>query len=322
MWLCVHGCYVMWIIIKKNLGGGGGGVCAWILLYLGLCVQEYIYLCVCVQHKHECVHRYAWVCVSPTAMSVHITVKLAQDRWEETLTAHNSNFALLLVTRENSMEKAKMKRMLRLKQRIRFKSVLANITTTMLTKVIEKMIDWSSCFVLFSVVRCCRKTGKLGAKKEEGLFVQRQTGKKECTCFKPKLVHFNTLLLALQDISARTDGWKHRQLTSFICTLCVKFKTFVIILFILLIFIKYFVIEKNISIHSHNYIIYFNDKTENYKRLTVVEEIIWRRERGREGERERVVCTHTHTHTHKHTSTHTHTLTHWIGKGGEDARVS
>ena len=95
------------------------------ILYLGLCVQEYIYMCVCVQHKHECVHRHAWVCVNPTAMSVHITVKLAQDRWEETLTAHNSNFALLLVTRENSMEKAKMKRMLRLKQRIRFKSVLA-----------------------------------------------------------------------------------------------------------------------------------------------------------------------------------------------------
>ena len=57
---------------------------------------------------------------------------------------------------------------------------------------------------------------------------------------------------------------------------------------------------------------------ENYKRLTVVEEIIWRRERRRE----RVVRTHTPTHTHTHARTHTHTLTHWIGKGGEDARVS
>ena len=45
---------------------------------------------------------------------------------------------------------------------------------------------------------------------------------------------------------------------------------------------------------------------ENYSRLTVVEEIIWRRER------ERLVRTHTHacTHSHAHTNAHTHTLTH------------
>ena len=59
---------------------------------------------------------------------------------------------------------------------------------------------------------------------------------------------------------------------------------------------------------------------ENYSRLTVVEKIIWRRER--------LVRTHAHTHarthaqTHTHTHTHTHTLTNWIGKSGEDARVS
>ena len=51
---------------------------------------------------------------------------------------------------------------------------------------------------------------------------------------------------------------------------------------------------------------------ENYSHLTVVEEIIWRRER----ERERLVHMHTHTHTR------THARTHWIGKSGVDARVS
>ena len=45
---------------------------------------------------------------------------------------------------------------------------------------------------------------------------------------------------------------------------------------------------------------------ENYSRLTVVEEIIWRRERV--GERERELYAHAHTHTHMHARTHTHTL--------------
>ena len=55
---------------------------------------------------------------------------------------------------------------------------------------------------------------------------------------------------------------------------------------------------------------------ENYSRLTVVKEIKWKRERERGGERD--LCAHTHARTH----THTHTHTHWIGKSGEDARVS
>ena len=43
---------------------------------------------------------------------------------------------------------------------------------------------------------------------------------------------------------------------------------------------------------------------ENYSHLTVVEEIIWRRER----ERDSYACTHTHTHTHTRTHARTHTL--------------
>ena len=39
-------------------------------------------------------------------------------------------------------------------------------------------------------------------------------------------------------------------------------------------------------------------------------------------EKERESRTHAHTHTHPHARTHAHTLTRWIGKGGEDARVS
>ena len=56
---------------------------------------------------------------------------------------------------------------------------------------------------------------------------------------------------------------------------------------------------------------------KNYSRLTV-EEIIWKRERERE------ICAHAHTHTHirPHAHTHTHTLTHWIGRSGEDPKVS
>ena len=52
--LCVHASYYIWVCVFKSM-------------------------CVCVQHKH------AWVFVSPTAMFLHITVKLAQDQWEETL---------------------------------------------------------------------------------------------------------------------------------------------------------------------------------------------------------------------------------------------
>ena len=64
---------------------------------------------------------------------------------------------------------------------------------------------------------------------------------------------------------------------------------------------------------------------ENYSRLTVVEEIVWRRGRERDS------CARTHTRTHAPTPTHTHTHsptphphthTHWVGKSGEDARVS
>ena len=65
---------------------------------------------------------------------------------------------------------------------------------------------------------------------------------------------------------------------------------------------------------------------ENYSRLTVVEEIIWRRERERLVHTHARTHTHTHARTHAHTRTHahahTHTLTHSIGRSGEDARVS
>ena len=59
---------------------------------------------------------------------------------------------------------------------------------------------------------------------------------------------------------------------------------------------------------------------KNYSRLTVAEEIIWRRERASWAR----AHTHTHTHARMHAHTHarTHTHTHWIGKSGEDARVS
>ena len=70
----------------------------------------------------------------------------------------------------------------------------------------------------------------------------------------------------------------------------------------------------SVSIHIITLYISMIRAEENYSRLTVVEEIIWKRERERERERERFVRTHTHirphtcTHAHARTHTHTHTL--------------
>ena len=95
-------------------------------------------------------------------------------------------------------------------------------------------------------------------------------------------------------------------------------------LFLNLFLFSYFVVEKNISIHSHNYIIYFNDKSggELFTLNSCRRDNMEKRERG--GERETRAHTHTHTHTHARTYAHKHsfTLTHWIGRSGEDTRVS
>ena len=85
--------------------------------------------------------------------------------------------------------------------------------------------------------------------------------------------------------------------------------------------------SKSISIHI---ITYFNDKSG--EELFTLNSC--RRDNMEKRERERPVRmharthththtrTHTHAHTHTYTHTHTHALTHWIGKSGEDARVS
>ena len=88
----------------------------------------------------------------------------------------------------------------------------------------------------------------------------------------------------------------------------VFFKTF----FFIHCFIFIFGRKTSVSIHIITLYISMIRAEENYSRLTVVEEIIWRRER--------LVRTHAHTHTRTHR--HTHTLRNWIGKSGEVARVS
>ena len=72
--------------------------------------------------------------------------------------------------------------------------------------------------------------------------------------------------------------------------------------------------KTSVSIHIITLYISMIRPEENSKRLTVVEEIIWRRERGRErGSRTHArdyTHSHTHTHTHTHMHTHTHARTH------------
>ena len=82
--------------------------------------------------------------------------------------------------------------------------------------------------------------------------------------------------------------------------------------FFFCLYINIFVVEKKKSVFIHIIRLYSSmiRAEDNYSRLTVVEEIIWRRER--------LVRMHTHARTHAHTHTHTH----WIGKSDEDARVS
>ena len=60
--------------------------------------------------------------------------------------------------------------------------------------------------------------------------------------------------------------------------------------------------KTSVSIHIITLYISMIRAEENYKHLTVVEEIIWRRERGRERE------SYARAHTHTHARTHTHTL--------------
>ena len=64
--------------------------------------------------------------------------------------------------------------------------------------------------------------------------------------------------------------------------------------------------KTSVSIHIITLYISMVRAEENYSRLTVVEEIIWRRER--------LVRTHTHTHTHTDTRIHTHTHTHTLDR--------
>ena len=66
--------------------------------------------------------------------------------------------------------------------------------------------------------------------------------------------------------------------------------------------------KTSVAIHIVTLYISMIRAEENYSRLTVVEEIIWRRERDSCAR----IHTHAHTHTHTqmHTHTHSHTLTH------------
>ena len=76
-----------------------------------------------------------------------------------------------------------------------------------------------------------------------------------------------------------------------------------------------FVLRKNISIYSHNYIIYFNDK--NRRELFMLNSCrrrIWRRER--------LMRTRTHTHMHTHACTHACTPTHTHPLTGQERAVS
>ena len=74
-------------------------------------------------------------------------------------------------------------------------------------------------------------------------------------------------------------------------------------------FLFSFLLLRRTSVSTHLITLYSSmvRADENYSRLTVVEEIIWKREGGRK--RERLVRTHTHTHARTHARTHTYTRT-------------
>ena len=90
-------------------------------------------------------------------------------------------------------------------------------------------------------------------------------------------------------------------------------------LFLKLFFIHFcFVLRKtSVSIHIITLYISMIRAEEIYSRLAVVEN--FRRDNMK---RERDSCTRTNTHECMHACTRAHTHTHWIGKTGEDARVS